>query len=354
MMRKRIKDIACVYVCVFIFINQCSCISIALKQQDCQKDQVERLYRGRHICCYPIKCNPDQKFDFCRTNNGHDTCQNCPNGYSHKDLIDTAKWFVRIDPCVPVEDCSDSSDLIQEHGECVCDRTRGYYGRDRHKCAADPKCKKAGFELNQDGHCLMCGEEHFKIKEDYSLCINKTRCTYDQEVDFKGSHTADRTCRRRIEPKPDIPAPVKYIIKETNLTKYDKKMGDGDRSKGTEKKNETVDVTDLDRPIKQVSKHSSAGNSNLIVVLKVLISLLIGVIVSYIIYCRIKRGQQWNDLSCNLNCCPQNSVNHNNVYNKKNINVNAKNVVVGDCGKIVADDDPEVCENTPMKEIDID
>ncbi|XP_052082992.1 uncharacterized protein LOC127720440 isoform X2 [Mytilus californianus] len=350
MMWERIKDIICVYICVFIFINQCSCNSIALKQQDCQKDQVERLYRGRHICCYPIKCKPGQKFDFCRTNNGHDTCQNCPNGYSHNDLIDTAKWFFRIDPCVPVEDCSDYSDLIQENGECVCDRTRGYYGRDKHKCAADPKCKKAGFELSQDGHCLMCGEEHFKINYDYSLCINKTRCTNDQEVDFKGSHMVDRTCRRRIDPKPDISAPVKPIIKETNKTKYYMKVGDGDRSKGTEKKNETVEVPDLDRPIKEVSKHSSDGNLKLIVALVISLP---GIIVSYIIYRRSKRGQQWNDLPCNLNCCPQNSVNHNNVYNKKYINVEAKNVVVGDCGKIVADDS-EVSENTPMKEIDID
>lgn len=350
MMRERIKDIACIYFCVFIFINQCSCISIALKlQQGCQKDQVKRFYRGRNFCCYPIKCHPGQKFDFCRTNNGHDTCQNCPDGFSHKDSIDTATWrYSKIDPCVPVEDCSDYSDLIKENEECVCDRTRGYYGRDRHNCAADLNCKKAGFEMDQDGKCFKCGEEQFKIKDDYSLCINKTRCTHGQEVDFKGSHTADRTCRMRIQ-KPEIPATVKPTIKETNKTKFDK----GDRSKIMVEKNTTLVVPDLDRPTKEISKHSSPGHSTLFVAMVILLSLLIGIIVSVIIYCFIKKGQQWNDLSCYLNCCPQNSV--NNVYNKKDINVNnANHVVVGDYGKIVADEDSNPGEDTPMKEVVLD
>ncbi|XP_063409177.1 uncharacterized protein LOC134692647 [Mytilus trossulus] len=350
MMRERIKDIVCVYIFVSFCINQCLCISIALKQQQgCQKDQVERIYRGRNFCCYPLKCKPGQKFDFCRTNNGHDTCQNCPDGFSHKDLIDTAKWDFIIDPCAPVEDCSDYSDLIKENEECVCDRTRGYYGRDRHNCAADLICKKAGFEMDQDGVCLMCGEEHFKNKEDYSLCIMKTRCTRGQEVDFKGSHTADRTCRRRIVQKPAIPAPVKPTIKEANITKFDV-----DRSRSMEEKNTTVVVPDLDTPTNEISKHSNPGHSTLFVAMVILLSLLIGIIVSV---CFIKKGQQWNDLSCSLNCCSQNSVNHNNVYNKKDINnyINdANNVVVGDYGKIVADEDSNPGEDTPMKEVELD
>lgn len=81
-------------------------------------------------------------------------------------------------------------------------------------------------------------------------------CTNDQEVDFKGSHTADRTCRRRIIPKRDIPAPVKPTIKATNKTKYDKKsgMGDGDMSQSMEEKNGTVGKKNISYHVRFIIK----------------------------------------------------------------------------------------------------
>lgn len=53
-----------------------------------------------------------QKFAFCGGHNGHDTCQNCPEGYSHKDFINTAHFKYKIDPCVKEEECSDYCKFI--------------------------------------------------------------------------------------------------------------------------------------------------------------------------------------------------------------------------------------------------
>lgn len=120
MLGERIKGIACVVFCVFLLINQCASISIALHfQLDCKADQVKRRFSGAYVCCYTVRCKPGQKFDFCRGNNGHDTCQNCPDGYSHKDFINTADFEYKLDPCVKEEDCSDYSDLIQQWRVCM-------------------------------------------------------------------------------------------------------------------------------------------------------------------------------------------------------------------------------------------
>lgn len=350
MFEKRIKGIACVVYCVFLLLHQCASSSVALHfKLDCKTDQVKRwTIKGSYVCCYTVKCIPGQKFAFCGGHNGHDTCQNCPEGYSHKDFINTAHFKYKIDPCVKEEECSDYSDLIEQNGECVCDRTRGYYGRDKNRCAADNRnCKKAGHELNQDGGCEICGQEHFKAAEDYSLCIKKTSCTNDQEVDFKGSHTADRTCRRRIVPKRDIPAPVKPTIKATNKTKYDKKsgMGDGDMSQSMEEKNGTVDITDLNRPTKENNSEQNSGSQTIVIVALTVISIFLPVCFVMILIIFFKKGQHRN-----LFCCLQNVVNHHNHH----MNFDAENVIVGDNNKMLYKEEAsEVSEDTDLKK-DVD
>lgn len=50
-------------------------------------------------------------------------------------------------------------------GVCVCDRTNGYYGRDKYKCGVDNGgCKIAGHQLTIDGTAYYIVYNSFEIK----------------------------------------------------------------------------------------------------------------------------------------------------------------------------------------------
>lgn len=49
-----------------------------------------------------------------------------------------------------------TAEVTLKNGECVCDRSRGYYGSDVNNCLlAERMCSSPGFELKDNGKLLL-------------------------------------------------------------------------------------------------------------------------------------------------------------------------------------------------------
>ena len=53
-----------------------------------------------------------QEFKICTEDQGHDTCQNCPAGFTHFDALDSKDWGYQLQPCIVKDDCSESKSLV--------------------------------------------------------------------------------------------------------------------------------------------------------------------------------------------------------------------------------------------------
>lgn len=267
------------------------------------------------ICCYPVKCSPGQEFMICTEDQGHDTCQNCPKGFTHFDDLDSKDWDYQLKPCIEKDECSES-DLAIIDGNCSCNRNEGYYGRDRHKCALDNgTCRKAGYQLTIDGDCVMCDENHFKVeKEKYGLCIPKTRCSNDQEIDHPGTSQKDRTCRAKNITVKNIQT-LPPSSGSTNSSGYN-------TSNHTDKGYITRNKVHHTTTVGEIQGNKS--NDNEWIILSVVSSVLfVGSIISIIFIIKVMRTNGTDTQRtgpCILSCC----------QNVNNTNIKADNVNLGD------------------------
>lgn len=266
----------------------------------CQPNQKLRSINGIDLCCYTVKCYPGQIFHFCTENNGYDTCQNCPTGFTHRDNINTADWDDTINPCIEIDDCKGYSDLAIINGICSCDRSKGYYGKDTNKCALDDnKCIKAGYELTVDGDCRACDDDHFKADHGYALCKEKTRCSNGQEVDDPGSHVRDRKCR------------VKTLLVSTNPPAVSKNASIPDGYKQTENiipdktPKPTIGTTTGTNDLVSSNKEEKQSDNNLVWIIVVVVFLVVILACLISVYCymrRISKGQH-QSRNLHINCC---------------------------------------------------
>lgn len=310
-----------------------------------------RDQNGNPICCIPAVCKPGQLFKLCQEDGGHDTCQNCPKGYTQYDTINTAIWDYQINPCVEKEDCDDYSGLKDVDGVCVCDRTNGYYGRDKYKCGVDNGgCKIAGHQLTIDGDCEECEEHFFKPEINYDLCRKKTSCGPGQEVDDPGSSSRDRTCRQKAKinptvlPDKKIPGPGQDEVK------------DKENNFNGEVKNTTKNMQDAGIRNTSVNAPGESQNYNAVIT-GIVAGLLIGLIsivfvccIAYM-YCNSrKKKDQTNIILLCIICCSKHTS-----YSPTEINLNLKNVQIGDHNTLKIfkeedENDQDVEEDTPLKE----
>ncbi|XP_076086887.1 uncharacterized protein LOC143057463 [Mytilus galloprovincialis] len=295
-----------------------------------------------------------QLFKLCQEDGGHDTCQNCPKGYTQYDTINTAIWDYQINPCVEKEDCDDYSGLKDVDGVCVCDRTNGYYGRDKYKCGVDNGgCKIAGHQLTIDGDCEECEEHFFKPEINYDLCRKKTSCGPGQEIDDSGSSSRDRTCRQKAKINPTILPDKKIPGPGHNKVKNEENNLNG------EVKNTTKNIQDAGIRNTSVNTPGESTNHDTRFIVAGLSISLVGILllssIAYMCcYRRKKKGQ--NDITTdqpntifNCICCPKTS------YSPTEINFRPQNAQFGDNNTVKVynekdENDQDVEEDTPLKE----
>ena len=53
-----------------------------------------------------------QEFKICTEDQGHDTCQNCPQGLTHFDELDSKDWDYQLKPCIEKDECIESESLV--------------------------------------------------------------------------------------------------------------------------------------------------------------------------------------------------------------------------------------------------
>lgn len=159
----------------------------------CGSSQKQRTdTNGLPICCYTTRCNKSQQFEFCTSDQGYDSCKDCPPGTYTEDTINTADWDIKPDVCVTLPHCNPEEIMVGNI--CQCAVGKGYYGN-RDNCILDLNCKGAGFQLQNDGSCVACDSEHYKPEDGiHGICRNKSRCNVDDMEASPGTLTTDRTC----------------------------------------------------------------------------------------------------------------------------------------------------------------
>lgn len=357
-MEKQImKKRMCIPILILFLVVNKEVLGVTIPKHCDQRLVGRKDQNGNPICCIPAVCKPGQLFELCQEDGGHDTCQNCPKGYTHYDTINTAIWDYQINPCAEKEDCDAYSDLKTVDGVCTCDITNGYYGRDKYKCGVDDgSCKKAGYQLTIDGDCEECEEHFFKPEINYDLCRKKTSCGPDQEEDDPGSSSRDRTCRQKAKIKPTAFPDKKISEHGQDQIKYQEIDFNG------EVKNTTKNVQNADIMNTSVNTPGESTNYDTWVIVAglslglVVISLLSCIAYKYC-YRRKKKGQNdtatdQTNATFNCICCPK----HTSYNSPTEINLRLKNAQIGDNStlKVLNEDDdetnPDVEEDTPLKE----